>query len=441
MATPPFSPEALLAALGPVRQAPALWLGFSGGADSLALLHAVAVLRPQLPPLRALHIHHGLHLDADSWATRCAHVCAALDVSLHVERVALTTQGNIEQQARDARYAVFTRLLGAGEVMLLAHHRDDQVETLALRLLRGTGLRGLAGMPQRRPLGKGELFRPLLAYGRAELQHWLRERNLSWIEDPANNDQRFARSWLRHQGLPALSKQWPQAPVSLLRVAEHAAEANHLLDELAAEDLAAAQFVSDDPWLQPFPALALSAVQRLSPTRQRNLLRYWLLLKGCRLPDQRHLLALQEQLAAASDRQPHWQLPDARLQLARDSVWLLPVAGIPAGLDEPLPDQMNVHLAAGNGWLRQISEVGALPWVGDWQIRYRLGGEQLQLLGRPRKALKAVLQEADVPAWLRPALPLLYCDDQLVSVAGRWHSADYAARIDELDWQVSWRPA
>ncbi|TVP89509.1 MAG: tRNA lysidine(34) synthetase TilS [Pseudomonadaceae bacterium] len=441
MATPPFSPEALLTALGPVRQAPALWLGLSGGADSMALLHALTTLRAQLPPLRAIHIHHGLHPDADSWATFCARACAEHNIPLHCERVAFNAQSNIEQSARDARYAVFARLLAVGDVMLLAHHRDDQLETLALRLLRGTGLRGLAGMPLRRPLGRGELFRPLLAFSRSDVQQWLDAQGVSWIEDPANTDPRFARSWLRHQGLPALTCQWPQAPASLLRVAEHAAEANHLLDELAAADLVSLQQVSGDPWLASFTALALSGLQQLSPARQRNLLRYWLQQQGCRLPDQRHLLALQEQLAAAHDRQVCWQLPDARLQIAAGGIWLLPVNGIPAGIAEPLSVQSEMALAGGNGWLRQSRASAGLPWAGDWQVRYRKGGEQVQLSGRPRKSLKALLQEAGVPAWLRPAVPLIYCDDYLVSVAGRWHSADYATAIAEYEWQISWQPA
>lgn len=440
MAPPPFSPEALLSALGPVRQAPGLWLGLSGGADSMALLHALAAVRTHLPPLRAIHIHHGLHPDADSWAARCAHVCAALDIPLQIERVTLSASGNIEQQARDARYTVFTRYLAAGDVMLLAHHRDDQLETLALRLLRGTGLRGLAGMPLRRALGRGELFRPLLDYGHSDLLQWLRSQNLDWIEDPANRDARFARSWLRHHALPALSQQWQQAPVSLLRVAEHAAEANQLLDELAAEDQHAAQCRSDDPWLQAVPALALTVVQQLSPARQRNLLRYWLQQQGCRLPDQRHLLALQAQCAAAHDRQPHWQLADARVQVALGRLWLLSENGLPAGKAELLPDQPVLSLAAGNGLLRQRSSSGCLPWAGDWQVQYRQGGEQLRLPGRPRKALKALLQEAGIPAWLRPGLPLIYCDGQLVSVAGRWHSAEHAARIAEQGWWLDWQP-
>ncbi|SDT93263.1 tRNA lysidine(34) synthetase TilS [Halopseudomonas salegens] len=440
MAMPPFSPEALLAALGPVRQAPALWLALSGGADSMALLQALGDVREQLPPLKAIHIHHGLHADADKWAAVCNRACAERGIPFHCQRITLTADSNIEQAARDARYQVFARLLGADEVMLLAQHQDDQVETLSLRLLRGTGLRGLAGMPQRRPLGCGELFRPLLNYRRADLQHWLRTRNLTWVEDPANSDPRFARSWLRHQALPMLTRKWPQAPGSLLRLAGHAAEANQLLDELAAEDEAAVRSVSTDPWLRSFAALDLAGVQRLTPPRQRNVLRYWLLQYGCRLPDQRHLQGLQAQLLSAQDRQPHWQLPDARLEISRGSIWLLPASGIPAGEAEPLLDQAQMRLAAGNGRLHQSSARDSLPWPGDWQLRYRQGGELVQLPGRPQKSLKALLQEAQLPAWLRPAIPLIYCDGQLVSIGGRWHTAEYCNRIRHCAWSLVWEP-
>ena len=440
MTPPPFSSAALASALEPVRQAPALLLALSGGADSLALLHALVALRDQLPPLKAVHIHHGLQADADSWAAFCARVCAEQQVPLHCERLDLQVQSNIEQAARDARYQVFARLLGVGEVLLLAQHQDDQVETLALRILRGTGLRGLAGMPQRRRLGQGELFRPLLSWRRSELQQWLLARTTDWVDDPANSDPRFARSWLRHQGLPALRQQWPQTDSSLLRLAAHAGEANALLDELAAADLQQAQQPHPDPWLQAIDSLQLAPIQALSGARQRNLLRYWLQLQGCRLPDQRHLQALQAQLHAAPDRQPYWQLADARIYLALGRLWLLPAAGLPAGVSQPLKDQPLCHLAAGNGCLQQRSRSGCLPWAGRWELRYRSGGESIRLPGRPRKSLKALLQEAGLPAWLRPAVPLVYCDGNLVSVAGRWHADAEAVRLAAAGWQCCWSP-
>src|SRR5690606_10484398 len=174
--------------LAPCLAAPALCLGLSGGLDSMVLLHAVTELRRHspLPPLKAIHVHHGIHPDADRWVEHCQRECAARQVDLVVHRVTLPSGGNVEELARDARYGVFEQQLGAGDWLLLAHHADDQLETLLFRLMRGTGVRGLAGMPRSRALGQGRLLRPLLDWTRAQLADWAAAQGLAWIEDPAN---------------------------------------------------------------------------------------------------------------------------------------------------------------------------------------------------------------------------------------------------------------
>src|SRR5690606_32157135 len=161
--------QGVLARLAPSMDAPALWPALSGGLASMVLLHAVTELRRHspLPPLKAIHVHHGIHPDADRWVEHCQRECAARQVDLVVHRVTLPSGGNVEELARDARYAVFEQQLGAGDWLLLAHHADDQLETLLFRLMRGTGVRGLAGMPRSRALGQGRLLRPLLDWTRA----------------------------------------------------------------------------------------------------------------------------------------------------------------------------------------------------------------------------------------------------------------------------------
>ncbi|MFZ2288233.1 MAG: tRNA lysidine(34) synthetase TilS [Halopseudomonas yangmingensis] len=414
--------------------APALWLGLSGGLDSMLLLDLLAELTSTstCPPLRAIHVHHGLHPLADQWAALCVRACARYGVPLQVERVVLARQASIEEAARDARYAVYERLLGPGDLLLLAQHADDQLETLIFRALRGAGLRGLAGMPRQRPLGRGHLLRPLLDVSRAELETAAHQRNLQWVEDPANADPRFARSWLRHTALPALRRQWPQTDRSLLRLAGHVAEAGALLDELAEADMGALAHVDTDPWLKQWPALQLPGLRRLSAPRQRNLLRGWLLAQGCRLPDQRHLLALQQQFDRGSTAGLRWEIDDACVLGGVEQLWLLPAGGMPAGQSEPLPDVAELRLSGGNGLLRQSGERPS----GEWQIRYRTGGELIRMAGRPTQTLKKLFQEAGIPAWLRPAVPLIHYQGELVSVGGRWQAANAPA-----SWCVHWFPA
>lgn len=171
-------------ALQPWRTAPAWRIAFSGGLDSSVLLHLLAdwARHEDLPPLSAIHVHHGLQPAADAWPEYCAQFCARLDIPLEVVRVQVAPGASLEQAARRVRYAAFAERLGSGEVLLGAQHRDDQAETLLLRLLRGAGVRGLAAMPASRPLGQGSLVRPLLDCSRAELQAYAQTHGMIWID-------------------------------------------------------------------------------------------------------------------------------------------------------------------------------------------------------------------------------------------------------------------
>ena len=439
-----LTPQGLREQLSSCLGAPAWWLGLSGGLDSMVLLELLAQARQSsdIPPLYAVHIHHGLHPEADAWAMHCQRACDARGVPLTVVRVRVGQSPSIEQAARDARYAAFAEALPEGAELLLAHHADDQLETMLFRMLRGTGIQGLAGMPARRPLGRGWLSRPLLDASRAELADFAVRQGLNWIEDPANRDARFARTALRHALLPALRDSWPQVDQSLRRLAEHADEACELLDDLAASDLQSVVLPLDDAWLGHWPSLLLAPVLVLSPARQRNLLRFWLRQQGVLMPDQPHLDQWVQQLAACSDAQPQLLLGSHRLYRSSDRLWLVE-AGWPrqgsAQICQPLACQ---SLLAGNGTLCIAPSSGGLraPGAAGWQLAYRQGGERIKLPGRPTRSVKQLLQEARVPAWLRPSVPLLYSGGELVSVAGRWNAEQALVDGNQSGFTVSWKP-
>ncbi|WP_341706565.1 tRNA lysidine(34) synthetase TilS [Halopseudomonas sp.] len=439
-----LTPQGLREQLGSCLGAPAWWLGLSGGLDSMVLLELLVQARQlcDLPPLHVIHIHHGLHPEADTWAAHCQRACDERGVPLKIVRVRVEPGASIEQAARDARYAAFSDILPNGAELLLAHHADDQLETMLFRLLRGTGVRGLAGMPRRRQLGRGWLSRPLLDASRAQLASWARQQGLQWIDDPANQDARFARTALRHQLLPQLRDAWPQVDQSLLRLADHAREAGELLDELALNDLQAAAVRLEDPWLQVWPSLLLAPVLELSLARQRNLLRFWLRQQGVLMPDQRHLDQWLQQLAASSDAQPQLQLDGRRLYRSSDRLWLVE-SGWPARgeMQACLPDLQQL-LVAGNGALCSAPSNGGLrpPGPDGWQVAYRQGGEQIKLPGRPTQSVKQLLQQAQIPAWLRPSVPLLYSGGELVSVAGRWNAEQALVDGTQSGFRVSWKP-
>ncbi|MEH6386876.1 MAG: tRNA lysidine(34) synthetase TilS [Pseudomonas profundi] len=438
-----FTPQALHEHLAHCAQAPVWWLGLSGGLDSMVLLEALAKLGKtcQLPPVVAVHVHHGLHPLADKWAEHCEQQCVLRNIPLHIKHVQLEPGASIEAAARDARYQAFASLIGPEDVLLLAHHLDDQLETLLFRLVRGTGLRGLSGMPASRQVGSGQLFRPLLGWRRNELETWAEEQGLRWIEDPANADARFARTTLRHQILPVLRQHWPMVDSSLLRLIEHVEEATSLLDERAAQDFERAEAVSQDPWLQPWPALRVEVLLTLSAARQNNLLRYWLHQQGRRMPDHRQSEVVLDQLGAAEDSQPVVQIDDYQLCRSAGHLWLQSAKGLAAGVPQPLVAFGDTVLAGGNGVLCMRQAQGGISYrPGNWQVGYRQGGERLKLAGRPHRTLKQLFQEAGIPGWLRPAVPLLFCDGELVSVAGRWNAEAFSVGNEQPGWRIEWQP-
>ncbi|QJI42083.1 tRNA lysidine(34) synthetase TilS [Pseudomonas sp. ADAK2] len=423
----------LLKQLAPWRNANTWRIAFSGGLDSTVLLHLLAHLAKtdSLPTLSAIHVHHGLQAVADAWPDHCQSVCDALGVPLEVVRVQIQPGASLERAARDARYGAFIAATHANDVLLTAQHRDDQAETLLFRLLRGAGVRGLSGMPGERGLGQGHLLRPLLDVTRAELEAYAAEHQLSWIEDPSNEDRQFSRNYLRHQVFPVLTERWPQAQATMARSAAHLREAQGLLDELAVIDLAEASSRNDFDWLG-LPSLELASLAKLSAARQRNALSYWLKTQT-RLPDSDHWSGWQDLRDATGDARPIWRLADGELHRASGRIWWLsgawlrtpPVVGRWADPTLPLvlPD---------NGLLTLTGQIPADPL----QIRYREGGEIMNLPERGHRDLKRLLNESGVPLFARGRLPLLYRGEQLLAVAGL-QGLNGSTRDG---WNLLWQP-
>ncbi|MFJ4394233.1 tRNA lysidine(34) synthetase TilS [Pseudomonas sp. NPDC089396] len=414
--------------LTPWLNAPAWHIAFSGGLDSTVLLHLLAdyARSHATPPLHAIHVHHGLQAAADTWPDHCKAVCERLGIELTVIRVQVASGASLEQAARDARYAAFKRILGPGEVLFTGQHREDQAETLLFRLLRGAGLRGLSAMPEQRPLGQGKLVRPLLTTSRKQLHAYAQAHGLIWIEDPSNSDTTFARNFLRGEVFPLLQQRWPQASQNLARCAEHLGEAQGLLDELAEGDLAVAGEGAPDNW-PGLDSLDLAPLVALSPARQRNALQYWLAPRT-RLPDTRHWAGWADLRDAAVDARPVWQLTDGHLVRSHGRIWWLsgdwlqPVTGALCWGQPETPLSL-----PGNG---RVQLQGYAH--GDLHIAYRQGGEWLDVPGRGRRDLKRLLNELQVPHFVRPRLPLLYCGERLLAVAN-------LPALGQADCQLHWQ--
>jgi tRNA(Ile)-lysidine synthase len=411
-----------------------LAVALSGGIDSMVLLDAMARLAEgRAIALCAVHVHHGLSPNAQAWADFCAAQCAQRGLTLALVRVAVARERgrSLEALARSARYG--SLLAQDADLVALAHHADDQAETLLLQLMRGAGPHGLAAMPAFAP-GRPALLRPLLGLSRETLAAYARLRGLSWIDDESNADRRYARNFLRHEIVPLLRARFPGYPATLVRAARHQADAAALLDELAALDAAGAL---DEAGLES------ARLAALPPTRARNLLRWFLRRQGVRPPSEARLADMLRQLAgSAADARVRISLGDVEIGRHRGRV---DVHAPPAeAFEEVWHGEAEVALPGGVLAFQGALGAGlACVKLGGRRItlRSRAGGERIQLAAnRPRRAVKKLLQEARMPAWERQALPLVWSDDELVAVPGIGVALGYQAAPDEAGWRIEWRP-
>lgn len=419
------APTAHLLAFFRQHPASAYLIGFSGGMDSHVLLHACASLRGQYPHLsfRALHIDHGLQPDSAAWAEHCRAVCLSLNIPFALEHLhlAVPSGASLEAVARTARYAAFSQHLQAGEILLTAHHQNDQAETLLLHLLRGSGVDGLAAMPEVRPLAQGSLGRPLLACSRAQLAAYANQHRLNVIDDPSNLDSRFDRNFLRHQVVPLLEQRWPALGKTLARAARLQAESRQLLEGFLRDTLKAMH------GSQP-GTLSVSKLLEQETVMQKALLREWLVQGGFRLPEEKKLLhVLHDVLLCSADATPCVQWEGCEIRRYRDDVYAMPplsahdsaqvlVWDVSQPLLIPALGQTLVPEMLGK-WRQQLEDCPETVTV-----RFRQGGESMFIPYRGgHHALKHLLQERGIPPWTRGRLPLVYVGERLVSIPGVLH--------------------
>ena len=364
------------------------------------------------PPLAALHVAHGLAPDGTAWAEHCAALCGQLNIPLLHRPVAVPAGASLEAQARAVRYAVFEDALRPGEVLFLAHHLDDQVETFMLRLLRGAGLEGLSAMPLSRPLGAGTLVRPLLAYSRAELEGYASDQALTWVDDPSNCDSRHDRNFLRLEVLPLLAGRWPGYRATVARAADHLGAASARLRE-AAGPLPFCSSRFGDPGLVLEPLLEGGDAQ--AATRLRAALALW----GYRPPDRAMLDEFLRQLReSGAGANPELRAREYTLRRFQEGVFLVPQGCFVADTVSLTPGEVLELPCVGRVQLVPTSGPGlALSDNDRLEVRFRAGGEHCRPQGRAAAPLKKLLQEWQVPPWWRSRLPLLYRGDELLAIA------------------------
>ena len=407
------------------------------------LLHLLYRLRNEITSeLRVLHVNHGINAGALQWSRHCAAVCKGLGLELVVERIDIDRPlgTSIESWARNQRYTLLARHMQSGDLLLTAHHQQDQAETLLLQLLRGAGVKGLAAMPRLREFCGGWHVRPLLDFTRPQILSYAVQADLQWIEDDSNLDESLDRNFLRRQIWPRLQQHWPGLSRTLARVANHQAQAASLLEDLARQDLGSLR-------LQEGSILDNRLLQSISRPRLANLLRYWLQELALPTPNAGKLQQVIEDVIHSSYQAgPCVRWKNAEIRRYRYGVYaqtVLPEHDPDLILDWNLQESCGIPVGTLQARLAQGRGIRCTAVPGEkLQIRYRKGGERLKPAGSEHhKPLKKLFQQRGILPWYRDRIPLLYAGDDLVAVAGYWVAGEYSAADDEPGWEIHWSAA
>ena len=384
------------------------------------LLHLLESVKHQIDAaVIAIHVEHGLQQQSTQWGHHCSDICRQLDMPL--ETLSLSLQPvpgeSVEAQAREARYTAMQQLMRRGDILLTAHHRDDQAETLLLNLMRGSGVRGLAAMPAVRRFAGGWLARPLLDIPRAEIEAYATLHKLTWIDDPSNALTDFNRNYLRHEVLPLLTQRWPAAVASIADSAAHLAEAGELLDEecskLLTGMLAAPGQLHLEPLLQQPYAW------------QKLLLRHWLQQLGLPPPPKKRLAGFVQQLKADSQRVPliSW----SGVELRRYNRLLYAAKCLP-----PHDAATEIEWRTEQP-LKLPSQLGEMQMLEGAQqqllMRFRREGDGMRWRGHQR-TLKSMFRQLEIPPWQRDRIPLIIENSVIIAIADLAYADDAALRLN-----------
>ena len=429
-----------------------LYVGYSGGLDSHVLLHVIIELIGK-KRITAVHVNHQLSSNSDIWQKHCEDRCLEIGVDIICKTVSIKNRGTgIEDAARNARYSVFEKLLKKNDLLILAHHADDQIETMLFRLFRGSGIKGMSGMPISRLLGNGELFRPLLPFFRRDLESYASANQINWIEDDSNLDIAFDRNFIRHKLIPTINERWPNSSFKLNRSANIFAESDFLINILAQKDFKIVTEVSERVgW-----SISIDKLNGFEIIRQKNILRYWFNLHNLTLPSYAVLdNALNQMIGSKIDAEPIVSWGDLQLRRFNKKLYLLPL-----NFEDP-----NYSVKKKKG--RELLEKNSIKWDGsshlilpdssslcvklkmkgglridvkkNLEIRFRSGGERCKPKGRSgSNTLKKLFQEYSLEPWLRNNIPLIYIDNRLAAVGDLWVCDEFCAEPDELGIQLEW---
>jgi tRNA(Ile)-lysidine synthase len=424
--TESLSAHSIESALNQCNNPARIYIGYSGGVDSHVLLHLCASITRLKDKITAVYVHHGLQADAESWARHCEKTTKSMGVDFIVLRVnAVASQGESpEEAARNARYTALKSLIGVDDVLLVAQHRDDQLETVLLQLFRGSGLRGLSAMPESVAFGQGVMLRPLLDVSKQAIDDYAREHALNWVDDPSNQVNDYDRNFLRNAVLPLLKQRWSACDKTVARSARHCADAQIVISALAEELFHKVFNVADK-------TLCISQLKSYKIAQQQLVVREWFQALKLKMPSQGFVERLQSDvLSAREDSEPVLTGQGYCVRRYRDKLYCLKQVAPEIVQNTIWPAEQTSIRVSDHQILSCVpSSLGICR--DQWQnaailIKARSGGEKIRLPGRKdHHALKKLFQEAGIPPWEREAIPLIYLDNKLAAVGDLWISADF----------------
>ena len=417
-----------------------VFIAYSGGVDSHVLLHLASLDQELKPRVTAVYVNHGLQAEANAWAEHCKKVSVDLGVqfkclTVNAQKAAGQSQ---EEAARNARYKALKALLQECDVLLLAQHREDQMETVLLQLFRGAGVKGLSGMPTISDFGHGKMGRPFLDTSQQAINEYAKHCHLSWVEDTSNQCDDFDRNFLRNQILPQLKNRWPALDKTVSRSARHCASSQSLVQGLAHTLFEKIYDFSDE-------TLIISKLLKLSLTEQQLLIREWFNHQQLRMPSEKMLQrVIDEVLNAKVSASPKIQGQGYCICRYRDKLFCL-------------KEEDSNNIQTDHIWLTGVREIALaggclsiidarqgiskLMWdKSEIEIKYRQGAEKIKLPGREgHHVLKKLFQEQAIPPWQRKAMPLIYLDNHLAAVGDLWISTDFFSDNNEECYQIVWK--
>jgi tRNA(Ile)-lysidine synthase len=412
-------------------------LGFSGGLDSCVLLHLLAQMQTQLDfKLKAIHVHHGLSSSADDWLNFCKQKCKLLDIEFDAVKVKINKKSSlgIEGEARELRYEAIKKKQKG--FVALGHHQNDQAETLMLQLLRGSGLKGLAGMPEFDE--KRKFWRPMLNIKKELLEKYASENNIEYIEDESNEDINFDRNFIRKKVLPLIESRYPASIETISRSATNISEGHQINELLALDD--SKNVMSDDG-----SYLLIENLNKLPNLRAINLIRWWLSFNDLLMPSKKNVEELFRQVKLIKkDTSLNLKISNDRsIRAFDDKLLIISIMNdLPsyhfkwAGQEEiELPNKSKLHFVKTKKGGLSLSKLGAKSLY----IKSRTGGEKLKSFpDQPSRSLKYLFQKADIPHWERDQVPLVYANEQLVAVPNLGVQYEYQSKVGEVGYQIKW---